>query len=449
MATQVYTITKLGPKRSLTPEGFLLCEAVPIARTGMMLYGPNETPIKAGRDGMVKIHREADTVFAPETIASFNGKPVTIQHPDADVVPDTWKDLAHGVAMNVRRGEGHQDDLLLADFLVTTPEGIEAIQQLGIEEVSCGYTADYEEIAEGVGRQLNIIGNHIALVESGRCGPRCAIGDQKSKETNMGIKALDKLYAKLKKAIRNKDEEAVKEIAEQMANHDEEEEKAHDEDREDEVHVHVHGNEDDEMGEGRTRFTDDDIQEHMDQNEAEHAEMRSRIETLEQLVSQLMGEEGETEDEIPEEELKEEVPEAARDSIRKARDSAHMKDSFKETVAYAEILVPGIRIPTFDRAAKQTDTFKTICGLRRQALDLAYAQPATRAIIDDLNMGKTLSVKDMSCGAVRQLFKSAALVRKSQNNDTRSPRGVQVSTKKTGVASLAELNARNNEYYTK
>ena len=149
---EFFTIEKLGPKQSMTPEGFLLCEEVPIARTGMMIYGPDETPIDAGPDGLVKIFREEDEVFRPETVASAQGKPVTDDHPDEDVTPVTWKEKTVGIAMNVRRGVGAMDDLLLADLLITTEEGIELIQD-GKREISCGYDADYEETAPGVGCQ--------------------------------------------------------------------------------------------------------------------------------------------------------------------------------------------------------------------------------------------------------------------------------------------------------
>ena len=40
--SRYYTVSKLGPKRSLTPEGYLLCQDVPVARTGEMLYAEGE-----------------------------------------------------------------------------------------------------------------------------------------------------------------------------------------------------------------------------------------------------------------------------------------------------------------------------------------------------------------------------------------------------------------------
>src|SRR5271166_3724303 len=102
-----YVKEKLGAVQSVTPEGFLLCEEVPIARTGTMIYGPDETPISVGPDGIVRIDRDAEEVFRPETIASANGKPVVDEHPeDGEVRPDNWRELAVGVTLNPRRGAG-------------------------------------------------------------------------------------------------------------------------------------------------------------------------------------------------------------------------------------------------------------------------------------------------------------------------------------------------------
>jgi hypothetical protein len=170
---QFYTVSEISENRALTNEGFLLLKNVPVARTGTQIYGEDEVPIEADGAGMVRVEREEGEVFRPETIASFNGKPVTNDHPPDLVTPENWKELAVGHMQNVHRGEGIDDDLLYADLLITDQDAITAIED-GKVEVSCGYDAEYEQTDIGRGRQYNIIGNHIALVDKGRCGPRCA-----------------------------------------------------------------------------------------------------------------------------------------------------------------------------------------------------------------------------------------------------------------------------------
>lgn len=171
-----YTTTQLGPKRSITPEGFLLCQDVPLARAGEMLYGPDETPIEADAGDVVRITRTVEELFRPETLASFNGKPVTNEHPPEEVTPDNWMKYAKGTLMNVRRGEGENENLMVGDLLVTDPKTIQDINN-DKREVSLGYDASYTKTGPGRGTQSNIIGNHVALVDRGRCGPRCAIND--------------------------------------------------------------------------------------------------------------------------------------------------------------------------------------------------------------------------------------------------------------------------------
>ena len=112
-----YTVQKLGPKRSLTPEGFLLCEEVPVARTGEMLYGPGEVPVEPGPDGLIRISRTPEEVFRAETMASCMGKDATLDHPDDFVQPSNYAALTQGVMLNPRRGTGrHLRELISSSF---------------------------------------------------------------------------------------------------------------------------------------------------------------------------------------------------------------------------------------------------------------------------------------------------------------------------------------------
>jgi len=182
-----YTIEKLGNKQRLTPEGFLLCEDVPIARTGTQIYLAREIPeIEADSQGHVTMERDEEDVFRPETIASVNGKCITVDHPNDLVRPHSWRDLAVGVALNARRGSNGDNDLLRADLLITDFEAIEQVRQrtedakrgLGTgQEISAGYNYNGVQIAKGRGKQTDIWINHIALVDAARCGSRCSIGD--------------------------------------------------------------------------------------------------------------------------------------------------------------------------------------------------------------------------------------------------------------------------------
>lgn len=435
MTTRFYTIEQLGEKQSLTPEGFLLCEDVPIARTGSMKYGPGETPIPTGPDGYVLIDRTEEEVFSELYIASLVGKPVTIEHPPEDVVPSNYKTYAAGTVLNPRRGTGMQSDLLIADLLVTDPAAIRAIRQEGLREISVGYDAQYDEDAPGHGHQYNLIGNHVALVDSGRCGGRCSIGDSKF-SGDIDMKVRDE-------AKKDDEKEDMKEKAK-----DNEGEK---EDKKEEKDTKTY---DAEATESRFKKIEDTLEKMsksydkvMDMFKAKDDDKEEEKEDMKEKAKDNKGKDNEA----VEEELEKEAPEGHEKDARKARDSVYLEDSFQETVAQAEILVPGIRIPTFDKAATPKATLDTICRLRRNALDLANNTPEGRGIIEEVN-GKPLEVESLSCGQVRNTFKAAVAIKKHHNsartgdfeNKTSAGTGV-----KGPIRTPAELNRAMQEYWSK
>lgn len=165
-----------------TPEGYLLCVGVPIARTGELLYSEGELLNADGEevieplDGKITVTRDDASLFDPKTMASFEGKAVTIGHPADFVSPLNWQSLANGHMQNVRRGTGADADKLLADLLLVTAQSISLIKN-GLREVSLGYDAAYEQVEPGVGVQTEIMGNHVALVRKGRNGSEVAVRD--------------------------------------------------------------------------------------------------------------------------------------------------------------------------------------------------------------------------------------------------------------------------------
>ena len=175
--------TRLGNTRFQLADGSILFKDVPIGRTGEQVYGAEELPeLTPDSDGLIVVRRTPEEVFSERTIASFESMAVTIGHPKdfngniIFVTPENWRRLANGHIQNVRRGEGANSDLLLADVIVKTPEAIQAVED-GDDEVSCGYDADYRQISPGIAEQYAITGNHLALVPNGRAGSRCALGD--------------------------------------------------------------------------------------------------------------------------------------------------------------------------------------------------------------------------------------------------------------------------------
>ena len=223
------------------PEGYLLCLNVPVARTGTQEYLPEELslspPYTFGAEGgqggdrkaplipghpersrgisapLIPVYRPPEEVFSPETIASFEGMPVTNDHPPDGVDIGNIRALQKGHAHNVRRGAGAESDLLLADLIITDPVLIDGILNGGKREISCGYT--YELCEEnGTYIQRKIRGNHVAVVDAGRAGSRVSIKDHKpERRTHIMKKSLSKILARMAK---DGDVETVAEILEEM-----------------------------------------------------------------------------------------------------------------------------------------------------------------------------------------------------------------------------------------
>lgn len=179
-----YFETRLGETRYRLADGSLLCKDVPIARTGTQLYSAADLPnLEPDQHGEIVVTRSPEQVFHPATLASFEGMSITILHPEDEdgnvrlVNPQNWKELANGHLQNIRRGTGEQSDLMLADLIVKDENAIQLIED-GLRQVSCGYDAEYEQTQPGKAEQVEITGNHVALVPKGRAGNRCAIGDR-------------------------------------------------------------------------------------------------------------------------------------------------------------------------------------------------------------------------------------------------------------------------------
>jgi len=175
----IYFGTRLSENISRRePEGYLICLNVPVARTGVQEYLPSELGMAGTDDRLIPVLRPEEEVFSQACIASFEGMPVTDDHPVTPdgVTAENSRFLSRGHAQHVRRGTGSESDLLLADLMITDPVLIDEILS-GKREISCGYTYNLCE-EDGKFIQREIRGNHVAVVDSGRAGPRVSIRDQ-------------------------------------------------------------------------------------------------------------------------------------------------------------------------------------------------------------------------------------------------------------------------------
>lgn len=167
-----YYGSKISEHMTKTPEGFLICHDVPIARIGEQEYLAREIGLDGDPDRMIVVHREPEDVFDPAAVASFEGKDVTQNHPPETLTPENHALYAKGHAENVRR----EGDYLVADLHLKDPGLISDVENGVTREVSCGYFCRWTPDGTGY-RQTNIRGNHIAVVPRGRAGHAVAIQD--------------------------------------------------------------------------------------------------------------------------------------------------------------------------------------------------------------------------------------------------------------------------------
>lgn len=384
----IFVTEQIGPTQSLTPEGYLLCAGVPIARTGTQIYAAHELPeLKAGRDGLITVIREENEVFRPETIASFEGKSITVNHTFVD--PTNVKRVEVGHLQNVRRSESERD-LLTADLLIKDERAIELVRfdpdrpERDIwRDLSCGYDADYVQVEPGVAYQTSIVGNHVAIVKRGRAGPRCSIQDEETKI--MAAKSLSDLFSRMMRAARTGDAALIKKTA-------------------------------DEVAEEELRMTDEAMK-------AKDEEIANLKKTVDELNEKLAEKEKTADDTPPDDE-----------------DKTKTADAMRDTASRAEVLVPGFTMPTADSVPNMAG----VATVQQKVLSDAMKTEDGREIVTALLAGRTVDA--LTVDATASVFLAASEMMKQRNNSRGARQGIQ--TRDFGPAvTAAEINRRNSEFY--
>lgn len=133
-------------------------------------------------------------------------------------------------------------------------------------------------------------------------------------------------------------------------------------------------------------------------------------------------------------------------------DSFNMEHVWQDTMAKGEIIVPGIRVPTFDGRVNPTITARRLCSFRRQTMDAAIRDDNTRGLVETVTNIKNPEVfKTMRCDTLKMAFDVTAgaiggtrnnnVMRASVGDSTARPANGQ----KGSVPSISELQRRNRE----
>ena len=205
-------------KRTTDSNGFVSVPAV-ITKVGVQRYHVTELMRDAdlakhlsGKTGLINVFRSPDTVFNPMTIDSFKNLPVTVQHPESMVNPETSKFVNCG---HISGDVDKLDDTRLGATIYL--HDADAINLSLGSETSAGYDCPiiYEQ-GEYNGEKYDfkfdgaMIGNHLALVPNGRCGEDVGVLDNKTEKKQMtDQETKDLVTGEVTKAVDSAVESAV------------------------------------------------------------------------------------------------------------------------------------------------------------------------------------------------------------------------------------------------
>ena len=191
--------SKISGHMIRTPEGYLVCKEVPIARIGTQEYRGMEF----GGENPEKIYvvkRPEEEVFSKAALASFEGKPVADEHPSEDVTPENIGRYIKGTCRDVRRGEGTLSDCVIADLIIYDKDLIQKIEN-GKRDISCGYDCLWDPEDDDTYVQREIRGNHVAVVEKGRAGHKVSIRDSRKGGKTMSEKSKNSIWGRMLSAF--------------------------------------------------------------------------------------------------------------------------------------------------------------------------------------------------------------------------------------------------------
>ena len=174
--------------RIKTPQGFMICQGVTLAKPMVKEYYAGELGIVDGHQAtdIIGIYTPPDVLFGQSVIDGFTASDVVMQHPQGNQLnSENYKDHVIGTAKNVRAENGY----LVADLTIKDKWAIEAIEYDDIKQISLGYAAELDMTAGTTdsgqnyhGQWVGMVADHVAVVREGRCGDDCKIGDKQTVE---------------------------------------------------------------------------------------------------------------------------------------------------------------------------------------------------------------------------------------------------------------------------
>lgn len=179
--------------KSIDKNGYWFIPHNPISKVGIFDYLGSSISDECEPNKVYKVFRPGDTLL--NSVPTWDNPPKPFIN-DHEMLGEGFTEIDDRPVQGVITNPQYEDGVLYADITVYSEKLKEAIEN-GKKELSLGYFCKFEKqpgIYEGEAYdyiQTNMVGNHIALVDAGRCGSDVKVFDQKCVMDSFDIVSKD------------------------------------------------------------------------------------------------------------------------------------------------------------------------------------------------------------------------------------------------------------------
>lgn len=202
--------------KSVDINGFWEIKGNPLTKEGVFMYlgrqiDPEGDKWGLDADRIYWVYRPKDEIAKDETLHSFEGVPFIDEHTmlGEGCTPTDHSNIA-GVIHNIRM----KGNVMIGDFKIYSDE-IKQLISKGKKQLSIGYRATFVKktgVFNGKAYdfvQVGLVGNHVALVDNGRCGSDVRIFDKAVVCDSLEIPQMEINKEELKSILDGMDEETL------------------------------------------------------------------------------------------------------------------------------------------------------------------------------------------------------------------------------------------------
>lgn len=185
-------------------DGLLYCYNAILGHVGVQKYYDHELGGLSNR--IVKVHKLKEDFLDEDSIATLEGKSLTLNHPRDEngrikfVDGTNYKDLEKGTVLKAWA----DGDTLYGNLVVKDPDVIMDILDGKLKSLSLGYNAKIEKYGDNDLKQVNFYFNHLSFVPKGR-----AVNAQIVDEDTVGEENSMTVWEKIKSVFSPKEGEQV------------------------------------------------------------------------------------------------------------------------------------------------------------------------------------------------------------------------------------------------